>query len=263
MYREKSINTNVFLGSLFITALLVFITYGITRWLGVEPGDAKNWIVGLLVLWWLVIIVTLPWDLYFKSRALVLDTQHSNKAGMNIAESDIVYVKRWAKISFVLAISLHIISAAALAALEFYGVSELGYYAAGAAILLMGFRPAWRAYDYLVMRLTNIGREIRYPRDDVMVLKNQVDVLTEKLNQLSTDLNREKKESWASSLETRLNNLATKQSSVHTELSELRSSNDEAHKQMAIEAEAAAAKVAGGAKVIGHVRELVRFFKDA
>ena len=263
MYRTNSINTGVFLGSLLITGFLVLLAYGITQWLGMDPGNLRNWVVGLLVLWWLVTIVTLPWDLYFKARALLLDTQHSHKEGMSIAESDVVYVKRWAKLSFIIAIALHLVSAVGLALLEVYGVSELGYFASAAAILLMGLRPALRAYDYLVARLSNIGRDIRYPRDDVLAVKNQAEVLREQLDKVLKVLDLDNNSSWASTLETRIKTQTTEQEKLRHELEELRRTNDESHRQLAHEAEVAASKIAGGAKVIGHVRELVRFFKDA
>ncbi len=263
MSRTNTINTGVFFGSLFTTGLLVAAAYGITRWVGIDPGSLRNWIVGLLVLWWLVVVITLPWDLYFKARALLIDTQHSHQEGMIVAESDLIYVKRWAKLSLIIAISLHLISALALALLQYYGISELGYFASVATILLTGFRPAGRAYDYLVLRLTNIGREIRFPRDDILAVKNQLEKISEKLNRLSNRLDLEEKESWASGLEAGIAKQIIEHEKLRTELEELRNSNDESHRQLATQAEAAASKIAGGAQVINHVRELVRFFKDA
>jgi len=263
MSHTNTVNTGVFVGSLTTTALLVLIAYGVTRWIGVDPGGIRNWVVGLLVLWWLVIVVTLPWDLYFKARALLIDTQHSHKEGMSIAESDVVYVKRWAKLSFIIAISLHLVSAIGLALLQYFGVSELGYYASGAAILLMGFRPAGRAYDYLVVRLSNIGRDIRYPRDDVLIVKNQVEKMSDQLDDLINHLDLDNKESWASVMDERVTNQSSEFQKLRDELDELRRLNDEAHAHLAKEAETAASKIAGGAQVVNHVRELVRFFKEA
>ena len=263
MPRHNTVNAGAFLGSLLATGLLVLLAYGITRLIGIDPGDIKNWVVGVLVLWWLIVIVTLPWDLYFKSRALLIDTQRSRREGMNIAESDVTYVKRWAKLSLIIAITLHLISAAGFALLQFYGFSEFGYVASGGAILLMGFRPAWRAYDYLVERLTNIGRDIRFPTDDVLAVKKRLEKLSEQLDELSNKLDMENSGSWASTLEARVATQIEEIKKLRTDLEELRTANDEAHRKLASEAEAAASKVAGGAKVINHVRELVRFFKDA
>lgn len=263
MPRTNTVNTGVFLVSLLTTGMLVLITYGVTKWVGFDPGNIRNWVVGLLVLWWLVVVVTLPWDLYFKANALLVDTQHSQQSGMSISEGDVVYVKRWAKLSLIIAISLHLVSALALALLQFYGVSELGYFASGAAILLMGFRPAGRAYDFLVYRLTSIGRDIRYPRDDVLALRNQIENMSVQLGEVVSQLDLEKHESWASEIERRIEMQETEHAKLRVELEELRLLNEEAHRVLAQEAEIAASKIAGGAQVISHVRELVRFFKDA
>lgn len=263
MSRTHAIKTDVFLGSILFTTLLLLLAYGVLRWMEVDPGSIKNWIVGLLVLWWLVLVVRLPWDLYFTTRELMFDTRQSKEKGMNVSESDLAYVERWATLSLILAIALHVITSIGLAFLQYFGVSELGYYASGAALLLMGFRPAGRAYDYLVGRLGNIGHEIMYPRDDVALLKSKIEDLQSKVKALEDHLNLEEEHSWAATIVSDNTARDARLSELQANVESYQQKNEEEHQLLAKQAEAATEKIAGGAQVVNHVRELVRFFKDA
>jgi hypothetical protein len=263
MSRTNTINTGAFVGSIFITGLLVMLTYGVFRWVGIDPGSVSNWVVGLLVLWWLVIVVRLPWDLYFTTRGLLLDTQQSKQKGMNVSADDVAYVQRWAKMSLILAIGLHLMTGLGLALLQYFGVSSLGYYGSVAALLLMGFRPAGRAYDYLASRLKHIGDEILFPRDDVHLLKNKIQKLEDKIKSLEDRLDLEEEDSWAAKL-TQDNMQRDKNlDELHLALTEFQENNKDEHQFLAQQAAAAAEKIAGGAQVVNHGRELVRFLKDA
>ena len=252
-----------FIGSLMTVGILVFAAYGIVRWMGVDPGSLRDWIIGLLVLWWLIVVVTLPWDLYFKAKAVLGDAQRSRQEGVTVSEVDLRYVARWARWSLVLAIALHVISALGLSLLQVYGISRLGYLASGAALLLMGLRPAGRAYEYLLVRLTSIGREVRFPRDDVLELRDRIDGMDNQLKELTQRLDLKQAESWATTLETRLAAHATEQERLRTVIEDLRRQNDDAHRQLARDAEAGAARMAEDGRVLNQVRELVRFFKEA
>jgi len=263
MSRTHAIKTGVFFGSILFTTLLLLLAYGILRWMDIDPGSIKNWIVGLLVLWWLVLVVRLPWDLYFTTRELLFNTRQSKEKGMSVSQSDLAYVERWAKLSLMLAIALHVITSIGLAFLQYVGVSELGYYASGTALLLMGFRPAGRAYDYLVGRLGNIGHEILYPRDDVALLKSKIDDLQYKVKALEDRLDVEVEHSWAATIVSDNQVRDLRLSELQANLESFQHKNEEDHQLLAKQAEAATEKIAGGAQVVNHVRELVRFFKDA
>lgn len=263
MSRSSQTYAGKFIGTLFTVGLLVLAAYGITRWIGVDPGSLRDWIVGLLVLWWLIVVITLPWDLYFKARTLLIDAARSRTDGITVADSDLSYVTRWARLSLWLAIILHLVSAAGLYLLAYFGISQLGYIASGAALLAMGLRPAGRGYEYLVERLGSIGREIRHPRDDILALRERIDSMDERLKDIAQRLDAGTTTSWASTLETRLAGLATEAERLRTSAEDSRRANDDAHRQLARDAEAAAARMAEDARVLNHVRELVRFFKEA
>jgi hypothetical protein len=252
-----------FVGAIFTVSLLVCIAYGVMRWLGADPGSLRDWVVGLLVLWWLIVVVTLPWDLHFKARAVLADAKRSRSEGIAVAESDLSYVARWARWSLLLAIALHLVSAVGLGLLQVYGISRLGYLASGAALLLMGLRPLGRAYDYLVARLGSIGRDVRYPRDDVQELRNRIEAMDELTRTLARTLDLQQADSWAAATDARLAAVTSEQEKLRVALEDLRRANEEAHRQLARDAESAASRMAEDGKVLNHVRELVRFFKEA
>ncbi len=251
-----------FVGSLFTVGLLVLAAYGITRWIGVDPGSIRDWVIGLFVLWWLIVVVVLPWDLHFKARAVLVDAARSRKDGISVADADLAYVSRWAKLSLWLAIALHLLSAGGFWLLADLGVYRLGYFAAAAAILAMGLRPAGRAYDYLVDRLGSIGREVRHPRDDVLALRERIDGMDEKLKELLARLDAKDPASWAAQVESRLTAGAAEIERLRAAAEDARRANEDAHRQLSRDAEAAAARMAEDARVLNHVRELVRFFKE-
>jgi len=261
---NASDNKPVFLLSSFFTlGLLALAAFGLVKWIGVNPGEIKDWVIGFFIFWWLVVVVTLPWNLYFSAKNLLANSDRAIKSGRAIKETELIYLKRWEKFSFVLAIGLHIITAIVLAYVQYAGFSAFGYIGAAAAILLMAFRPAIRAYDYLMSRLKNIGREIDYPADNVQTLLDRCSSVDNHLALVNQKLNLDDQESWASSLVTKLQSHTAELDHIRTQLEDLRRLNNEEHRQLARDAESAAAQIAEDGKVLNHVRELVRFFKEA
>lgn len=252
-----------FLGALFTIGILVLAAYGVMHWLGIETGSIRTWIIGLLVLWWLIIVVTLPWDLYFKARGVLNDAARSRTDGITVSERDLGYVARWATRALWLAIILHLVSAVGLYLLAWYGVSQLGYLASGAALLLMGLRPAGRAYEYLVARLTSIGAEVRHPRDDVLALRQKIEEIDLRVGQALARLDTAEATAWAATVEARLGAVAAEAERLRAAAEDARRANDDQHRQLARDAEAAASRMAEDARVLNNVRELIRFFKEA
>ncbi len=262
MSRSNQTYAGMFFGSLFTVGLLLLAAYGIMRWIGADPGSIRDWVIGLFVLWWLIVVVVLPWDLHFKARGVLVDAARSRKDGISVSEADLTYVSRWAKLSLWLAIALHLVSAVGFWLLADLGIYHLGYYAAGAAILAMGLRPAGRAYEYLVDRLGNIGREVHHPRDDVLALRERIEGIDGRLTELLQRLDVKDAESWAATVEARIAAGTTEIERLRAAGEDARRANDDAHRQLARDAEAAAARMAEDARVLNHVRELVRFFKE-
>lgn len=252
-----------FVGGIVATAIFAGLAFALLRWLGFEIGSITDWAIALLILAWLSVVVTLPWDLHFKARAILDDAAKSREQGLTVAERDISYVRRWATIALVLAIVLHLATAGGLYLLSRTSVGVIGLYGAGAALLLMGLRPAGRAYEYLVARLGSIGREVRYPRDDVIALRERVEKIERACERIEHALDVKHDGSWAAGVTAAAAELAAKVEAQRAVLADLRTANDDEHRKLARDAEAAAARIAEDARVLNHVRELVRFFKEA
>lgn len=252
-----------FVGSLIGIALLAGLAYACLGWLGVDVGSLTEWGIGLLVLWWLIVVVTLPWDLYFKARGILDDTTKSRAQGLTVADQDVAYVRRWARLSLGLAVALHLVTAAGLYLLSQHGIGRIGLFGAGAALLLMALRPAGRAYEYLLARLTSIGHETRFPRDDVLDLRQRLEAAERAVKQLEHELDLKHDCSWAGQVASAAEALAAKVEGQRAALEDLRQANDDAHRRLAREAEQATARLTEDARVLSNVRELVRFFKEA
>ncbi len=263
MSRSSQTYAGQFFGILFTVGLLLAAAYGIMRWVGVDPGSIRDWVIGLFVLWWLIVVVTLPWDLYFKARSVLVDAARSRKDGITVAESDLGYVARWASWSLRLAIILHIVSAVGFWLLADFGIYRLGYYASGASLLAMGLRPAGRAYEYLSDRLANIGREVHFPRDDVLALHERINAMEGQVKEMNQRLDLKDDTAWAATIEARLVAGTSELERLRAAAEDARRANDDAHRQLARDAEGAAARMAEDARVLNNVRELVRFFKEA
>lgn len=49
-------------------AILAAILAGIIQWLNISAGSLVDWLIGIASFWWLLIIVTIPWNIYFDAR---------------------------------------------------------------------------------------------------------------------------------------------------------------------------------------------------
>jgi len=138
----------------------------------------------------------------------------------------------------------------------------LGYYAAIAAMALVLLRPAIRAYEYVASRIAQIGREVLYPRDNVTHLISEIESFKSQLADHGQRLDSTKPESWAAKLDASVATLRTEQEALRAALEDLRRTNADDHRALARSAEQAAARVGEDSQVLGHVRELIRFFKQ-
>lgn len=151
-------------------AILVLLGFGIAYFFEVQVGNINDWLVGIFSFIWLMIITTVPWNAHFKAKEVLDDAAISKRKDITVIDSSLEYVQKVAKISLVLAILLHIVSAIGLYFVASMGVSIVGYFAAALAIGLTFLRPTVRFYEYLRKRLDNIKQEFRYPREDLQSL---------------------------------------------------------------------------------------------
>lgn len=255
--RRPSFSRFLLMSSL-LTGLLI-VLFAMTRWFDIPAGDVTDWLVGIVSVWWLLAITVIPWNIYFDARTVMADAEISQQRGIVVQASQQDYAKSIAKKSLVGAVLLHLISAVALYGVAASDISSVGYIAAGAAILLTGLRPALRGYEYVAQRLATIHEEVRFPRDDIMLLKDKVATLEYKIEQL----NLEEADSWASEQVKQAKHLARQIEQLNVELHMLNTNNEAAHRQISREIEHAVAQISTDGQFLDHARELIRFFKQA
>ncbi|MEO1561355.1 MAG: hypothetical protein AAFS12_17615, partial [Cyanobacteria bacterium J06632_19] len=213
--------------------------------------------------WWLLVIVTVPWNVHFKAKETLFDAEQSIQKEIPVDDKQLNYVKVLVKRSLIIAISLHIISTIGLYTLAATGISAVGYISSGAALLLTGLRPAISAYEYLYARLTTIGKELKYPREDIVTLRNRFSTIEEKVHLIEQQLNPDNTDSLAAKLEANTNETRKQLATIKATIEELRATNKIEHEGLSKESKQAIAQLSTDGQFLEHVREIIRFFKAA
>ncbi len=254
---------NFFGGFSIGLVVILLLAFGILNWLNVPAGSFLDWTIGGASFFWLVVIATVPWNIYFQAKEVVADAEQSREKNIPIEEKQLGYVQRIAKRSLWIAIALHLISAVVLYGLAVTGISAVGYISSVAALLLTGLRPVIRAYEYIATRLMMIRQEFKYPREDVLQLRDRVFILEDQIKYISDTLDENKADSWIANKNRQSAALRQDLSQLASSLESLRSTNQAEHNNLKKEAQNAIAQLTTDGQFLDHVREIIRFFKTA
>lgn len=253
---------DVFSTLIFITFLVLMI-FGILQWLQIPKGTLIDWITGIAAFWWLLIVVTLPWNMHFEAKEVLNEARISQEKNLKVNAVDVEYVKNIASRYLTVAIVLHIISAISFAVLAYFEISPIGYWGAGLALLLMGLRPAIRMHAYIIQRLYSIKQEVLYPREDAYELRNLAYDLKSRLESLEYQLDTSKKDSFITTQNQELKALQTNMQKVRTRIETLEVQNQVEHEKLSRKADDVVTKLAEDSQFLGQVRDLIRFVKNA
>ncbi len=246
------------IGKLLWLGLVCAGLWLLASWLQMPLAPSLDTLIGIVTLLWLFFIVTVPWNMYFQAHQLLFEAGVSEGRGLRIDPEARAYAQRWSRIALVVAIGLHALTALAFCAVALSGIGFIGWFGAAASIVLTMLRPGVRAYVHVRDRLGRLSREIEVPREDAVELRRRLADVEKQLAAL-TEQHRSLADSTAQHLQT-LAQRATDSNDQHTDLAE--------HVRLELvrverEAKNTIAQVLGDAAVVGHVRELVRFFKQA
>ncbi|MGF1523032.1 MAG: hypothetical protein ACFBSF_12015 [Leptolyngbyaceae cyanobacterium] len=250
-------------------ALLLLLVFGVLQWLHIPSGSFLDWMIGIASFWWLLVIVTVPWNIHFAAKKVLTEADESRQRGIPVEVTQLNYVGKVARWSFWSAIALHGLSALGLYGLAAGDVSAIGYIGSIAALLLTGLRPAVSLCQYLIDRLQTIQRIIKYPREDVVDLKQRLAKLETTLTTLAYQLNLdtddsvEHPDSWATMQKQTLAALRRDFTQLAVGIEDLRVTNQADHDRLAREARNAIAQLSTDSQFLEHVREIIRFFKAA
>ncbi len=126
--------------------------------------------LGLACLAWLVVIVVLPWNLFFQARHVLFEMERSRARGLPISTEQEASTTKVQARMLRISIALHLGSAALLGLGSWLSNEPLGNVFAGLFLLSTLFRPAVEYYQYLRAQLREVMNEVKYPREDVAKL---------------------------------------------------------------------------------------------
>ncbi|WP_066424926.1 hypothetical protein [Anabaena sp. 4-3] len=254
---------NLFISSIAGIVAVVLLAFGVLQWFHVPAGSFLDWVIGGASFWWLLVIVTVPWNIHFQAKQVLAEAAQSQEKDIPVDDRQVQYVQVLAKRSLWLALGLHLLSAIGLYTLAATGISAVGYISSGAALLLTILRPAIRAYEYLYARLTMISQEWKYPREDIVELRQRFFELEQKVQVLEEQLNLEQPYSLAATQQRFSEETRRDLAKIAANLEELRATNQTEHERLSREARNAIAQLSTDGQFLDHVREIIRFFKTA
>jgi hypothetical protein len=254
---------NFFISSIVGIVVVVLAAFGLLQWLHIPAGSFLDWVIGGASFWWLLVIVTVPWNVHFQAKEVLAEAAQSIEKRIPVDEKQLKYVRLLAKRSLWVALALHLFSAIGLYTLAATGISTVGYISSGATLLLTILRPAIRAYEYLYARLAMIRQEWQYPREDIMELRDRFSVLEQKVQRLEEQLDAEKPYSIPATQQRFSEETRRDLARIAANLEDLRATNQTEHERLSREARNAIAQLSTDGQFLDHVREIIRFFKTA
>lgn len=155
--------------ALFVVGLTVLIHFG---WFSVALALKVGAI--LIGLSWLYVLVKIPWDLYFRARHGRQDGDDSLQAGIVIDDQVLDSLRLYERRLLSGALFSHVVSALLVGifshlAPEFVNPGFVWLFALSVVV-----RPAGELYGYLATRIAELTQRTRYPREDVLVLRERV-----------------------------------------------------------------------------------------
>lgn len=250
----------------FTAALVLIVTYllsAIFNWNTHFPSmktilDISG---GFIALMWMLVIIKVPWDLYFETKNVLFEMARSEEKHISITTERRNYVIRMRRITGFIAVAAHIISSSIIAGITYLAHGEIGYYFAFFYLLTTFFRPAVEAYRYLMAKLAEIRGEVKVPREDAINLRNELDQAKAQLKLLAEQLDSSNSRITANeeqqrSLQANINNLQfALQRAEQTYESRL--------KQLTTEIERMMTKAFDQQDVVNGLRAFARLIKEA
>lgn len=142
----------------------------------------------VIALSWLIVLVTVPWNLHFAARRAAAEMAVSRERGISVRASYDAEAARISSRMLRFALSAHLATAVAAAAIAYVSGSKAGYYVAGIFLLSTAFRPAGAYVAHVRERIMVLNRESTHPRDDVAALREKAEDLERAVAGLRTDL---------------------------------------------------------------------------
>ena len=161
-------------------------------WLGDIAGVPLSTVLsigaGAAALAWLILLVAVPWNLYFAARGVVAEMAVSRTRGIIIQAVAEAEAQRIARRMLWFALGGHVVTGAVAGLITYFSGATLGYYVTGAYVLSASIRPAAAYFAHLRERIGALSRQSLHPRDDVVSLRQRVDQLAGAVRGLEKEL---------------------------------------------------------------------------
>lgn len=171
------------------TAASILIAW-LARLAGVQLRTVLSIAAGGAALAWLILLLAVPWNLYFAARGVMAQMAVSGGRGIRVPEPERAEAGRIERRMLWFALGGHVVTALVTGVIAYVSGASIGYYVAGFYLLSATIRPAAAYFSHLRERIGALSRESLHPREDVVSLRNQVDLLAEHVKRLTADLSR-------------------------------------------------------------------------
>src|SRR5690348_5862922 len=175
---------------LLAAALLALLVAWAARVVQIPTATLLTVAVVVVALSWLVVLVTVPWNLYFAARRAVLQMAVSRDRGITVRPAYDAEARRISGRMLRLALGGHAGTAIAATAIAYTSGNKTGYYVAGLFLLATMFRPASAYLFHVRERIKVFTRESMQPRDDVITLRERMDEVSALARQSADELYR-------------------------------------------------------------------------
>jgi hypothetical protein len=171
-------------------ALLALLVAWAARVVRVPTATLLTIAVVAVALSWLVVLVTVPWNLYFAARRAAQEMAVSRDRGITVRADYDDEARRISRRMLRFALGGHVGTAIAAAVIAYASGNKTGYYVAGIFLLATMFRPASAYLFHVRERIGVFTRESMQPRDDVITLGERMDEVSALARQSADDLHR-------------------------------------------------------------------------
>jgi hypothetical protein len=159
-------------------ALLVLVTH-------VPLSAVLSLGTGALCLLWLIVVLTVPWNLYFQARRLLRELPVSRERGITVPAGREEEARRIAVRLLWLAVGAHGLSAVVIAVISYFSGKTLGYWFSAFYLVSTVLRPAQAYLAHIRTRLTGMLHETRFPRQDVTEIAGRLKRVEDTVEELS------------------------------------------------------------------------------
>jgi hypothetical protein len=73
--------------------ILAAIITGVVQWLNISAGSLIDWLIGIAAFWWLLAIVTIPWNIYFDARETLTEAKISQEKSLEVDLKSLKYLR--------------------------------------------------------------------------------------------------------------------------------------------------------------------------